>query len=126
MPLVTFNVPAELRDERVAGLCDAVHDALVETAGVPADDRFHVIHRHDPATLRIDPAYLGIGRGPEAVIVEITFRMGRTEQQKRALFAGIARLAQQRAGLRAEDVMVVLTENTSLDWSFGGGVAQYA
>ncbi|MBC7281965.1 tautomerase family protein [Hoeflea sp.] len=126
MPLVTFNVPAELRDDRVAGLCDAVHDALVETASVPADDRFHVIHRHDPVNLRIDPAYLGIGRGPEAVIVEITFRMGRTEHQKRALFASIARLAKARAGLSAADVMVVLTENTSLDWSFGGGLAQYA
>jgi 4-oxalocrotonate tautomerase len=28
--------------------------------------------------------------------------------------------------LRPEDIMVVLTENTSLDWSFGAGVAQYA
>ncbi|KJS17657.1 MAG: hypothetical protein VR78_05905 [Hoeflea sp. BRH_c9] len=126
MPLVKFNVPQSLSQQRLAGLCDAVHEALVATANVPPDDRFHVVYRHDASSLLIDPAFMGITRGPEAVIVEITFRMGRTQQQKQALFRGIARLALARAGMRPYDVMIVLTENTSLDWSFGGGVAQYA
>ena len=126
MPLVTFHIPQTLTEDRVAHLCDAVHESLVATANVPADDRFHVIHRHDRHGLVISPEFLGISRGPEAVIVEITFRMGRTDDQKRALFAGITRLAAARAGLRQEDVMIVLTENTSLDWSFGGGIAQYS
>lgn len=126
MPLVKFNVAYTLSDHRVAGLCDAVHEALVATAKVPSDDRFHVVHRHGATGLLIDPGFMGIERGPEAVIVEITFRMGRTDDQKRALFAEITRLAEARAGLRPEDVMIVLTENTSLDWSFGGGIAQYA
>jgi hypothetical protein len=29
-------------------------------------------------------------------------------------------------GTRREDVMVVLSENDAIDWSFGGGIAQYA
>ena len=29
-------------------------------------------------------------------------------------------------GTRVEDVMVVLSENDAVDWSFGGGIAQYA
>jgi hypothetical protein len=28
--------------------------------------------------------------------------------------------------LRAEDVLIVLTENDPVDWSFGNGIAQYA
>ena len=126
MPLVTFHVPLTLSPERVSALSDAVHETLVAVANVPADDRFHVVHRHDASTLLIDPGFLGIARGPEAVIVTITFRMGRTETQKQALYSGVARLAEARAGLRPDDVMIVLTENTSLDWSFGAGVAQYA
>ena len=126
MPLVTFNVPRSLTRERVTGLCDAVHEALVDIANVPADDRFHILCRHDPLDLQIDRTFLGVNRGPEAVIVEIAFRMGRTENQKRALFNRIATSAFAKAGLRPNDVMIVLTENTSLDWSFGGGVAQYA
>ncbi|KGF70495.1 hypothetical protein LL06_05135 [Hoeflea sp. BAL378] len=126
MPLVTFHVPRSLAPERVSGLCDAVHEALVDIARVPADDRFQILCRHDPADLRIDRTFLGVNRGPEAVIVEITFRMGRTESQKRALFSRIASSAFAKASLRPNDVMIVLTENTSLDWSFGGGIAQYA
>ena len=125
MPLVTFHVPAILQQDRVEALCDAVQDALVMTANVPQDDRFQVVCRHEPSDLRIDRNFLGLKRGPEAVIVEITFRMGRTLHQKQALFRTIARLAHLRAGMRPDDVMIVLTENTALDWSFGGGVAHY-
>ncbi|MCO6409675.1 tautomerase family protein [Hoeflea alexandrii] len=126
MPLVKFNVPQSLADDRVAGLRDAVHEALVATANVPGDDLFHVVHRLDPSSLVLNPSFPGLERSPEAVIVEITFRMGRTETQKQALYRDIARLAQARAAIRPEDVMVVLFENTSLDWSFGSGIAHYA
>lgn len=126
MPLVKFSVPQSLADDRVVGLRDAVHEALVATANVPEDDLFHVVHRLDPSSLILNPSFPGLERSPEAVIVEITFRMGRTETQKQALYRDIARLAQARAAIRPEDVMVVLFENTSLDWSFGSGIAHCA
>ena len=126
MPLVKFNVPQSLPDERVAGLRRAVHEALVATANVPEDDLFHVVNRLDAKSLVVDPDFPSVERSPEAAIVEITFRMGRTDTQKQALYREIVRLAQLKSGFRPEDVMVVLTENTSLDWSFGAGVAHYA
>lgn len=126
MPLVKFNVPQSLPDDRVAGLRHAVHEALVATANVPQDDVFHVVHRLDAKSLVVDPAFPSLERSADAAIVEITFRMGRTDTQKQALYREIVRLAQARSGFRPEDVMVVLTENTSLDWSFGAGVAHYA
>ena len=126
MPLVKFNVPQSLPDERVAGLRRAVHEALVATANVPEDDLFHVVNRLDAKSLVVDSDFPSVARSPEAAIVEITFRMGRTDTQKQALYREIVRLAQLKSGFRPEDVMVVLTENTSLDWSFGAGVAHYA
>lgn len=126
MPLVRFEVPAALAAARVAGLRDAVHAALVAHAGVPADDRFHVVARHEPEALDIDQGFLGVARGPEAVIVAITFRRGRSDDQKRALYRAIASGAETRAGLRPADVMVVVTENGLADWSFGDGIAHYA
>ncbi|GAB5464559.1 tautomerase family protein [Hoeflea alexandrii] len=126
MPLVKFSVPQSLADDRLVGLRDAVHEALVATANVPEDDLFHVVHRLDPSSLILNPSFPGLERSPEAVIVEITFRMGRTETQKQALYRDIGRLAQARAAIRPQDVMVVLFENTSLDWSVGAGVAHYA
>ena len=126
MPLVKFNVPQSLPDDRVTGLRRAVHEALVATANVPEDDLFHVVHRLDVKSLVADPAFPSVQRSADAAIVEITFRMGRTDTQKQALYREIIRLAQAKAGFRPEDVMVVLTENTSLDWSFGAGKAHYA
>ncbi len=58
------------------------------------------------------------------MIVHITFRRGRSDAQKRALYRTIAAKAAQSAGVRAADIMVVLTENDRIDWSFGDGVAQ--
>ena len=125
MPLVQISVPAILsRPDRLA-LAEAVHDAMVATIDVPAADRFQIITEHAGEALVMDPAFPDTDRGAQAAIVHITLRRGRTEAQKRALYAGIAARA-AAAGLRPEDVMVVLSENSPADWSFAEGVAQYA
>jgi len=126
MPLVRFNVPSSLPEDRVSGLRSAVHEALVTAANVPQDDLFHDVHRLETDSFMSDPVFPGMARSADAVVIEIIFRMGRTDVQKQELFSKIARLAQAKAAMRPDDIMVVLTENTSLDWSFGGGVAHYA
>lgn len=126
MPLVTLHVPESLAPDRVAAVSEAVHEALVATVNIPATDRFHVIHRHDATTLIIDPDFPGVQRSGEAVIITIALRIGRTDDQKTALFAEVARLVRAKADIRPDDVMIVLNENTSMDWSFARGVAHYA
>ena len=49
-------------EEELAAIGDAVHEAMVETIGVPADDRFQVITEHRPGWLRYDRHYLGVDR----------------------------------------------------------------
>jgi phenylpyruvate tautomerase PptA (4-oxalocrotonate tautomerase family) len=121
VPLVRISGRHDVQTLRALG--EVVHDALVATIGIPADDRFQILETATDATLIADPAYLGQRREAPA-IVEITLSSGRTNDQKRALYAEIARGA-QAAGIRADDVMIVLHENERVDWSFGGGVAQY-
>ena len=112
---------------RLDALGRAVHDAITETIGVPPDDRFQVLTSHDgtSGSLRYDD-YLGIPRDDGIVYIAITMRAGRTPDQKQALYRRIAELAQQYAGTEPRNVFITLTENTSIDWSFGYGVAQYA
>jgi 4-oxalocrotonate tautomerase len=126
MPLVRLSIPTAFTRERQQAFSNAVHEAMVETINVPAADRFQIVTRHGPDDLVIDPTFLDIERGADAVIVQITLRAGRTDDQKRALYARIVERAERNAGMRRSDVMVVLTENTLPDWSFGDGVAQYA
>ena len=121
MPLVQITGRHDLTTLRALG--DAVHDALVAAVGIPADDRFQVLTSASGETLVADSDYLGHHRESPA-IVEITLSAGRTNDQKRDLYARITRGA-ETAGVRADDIMVVLHENQRVDWSFGGGIADY-
>lgn len=104
-----------------------MHDALGERMGFPPDDRFQVLVGHDgrTGTLHYDD-YLGVHRDDGIVYVAITMRSGRTPAQKKALYRRIAELAHEYAGTEPRNVFITLTENESIDWSFGYGLAQYA
>ncbi|MGW8742074.1 tautomerase family protein [Streptomyces sp. NPDC055794] len=126
MPFVRIDAHGTDAD-RLDALGRAVHDALVETLGIPHDDRFQVLTGHDGtrSALRWDD-YLGVHRDEGIVFVAITLRAGRTSERKQALYRRIAELAETYAGTEPRNVFVTLTENTSADWSLGHGVAQYA
>ncbi|MCW1092440.1 tautomerase family protein [Streptomyces sp. RS2] len=127
MPFVRIDAHGgDTDDDRLDALGRAVHDALVETLGIPSDDRFQVLTAHDAArgTLRHDD-YLGVRRDAGIVFVAITLRAGRTNGRKEALYRRIAQLAEEYAGTEPRNVFVTLTENTSADWSLGDGLAQY-
>lgn len=126
MPFVRIDA-LRADGDRLDALGRAVHDALVETIGFPPDDRFQVLTSHDgiSSTLRYDD-YLGVPRDDGIVYIAITMRSGRTPAQKQALYRRIAELAQEYAGTEPRNVFVTVTENTSIDWSFGYGAAQYA
>jgi phenylpyruvate tautomerase PptA (4-oxalocrotonate tautomerase family) len=112
---------------KLDGLGRAVHDALVEAIGIPADDLFQVLASHDGTSgmFRYDPDYLGVHRDDGLVYIDITMRAGRTTGQKKALYARIAELAGKYAGTEPRNVFVTIHENQFADWSFGDGVGQY-
>jgi 4-oxalocrotonate tautomerase len=126
MPLVRIDVPSNRDASYRRNVSDAVHKALVDVIGVPPDDRFQVVTAHAAEDLIFDPGYLGVTRTPGFIAVQITLRRGRAPEKKRALYRAIADNVSAATGTRAEDVMVVLSENDAIDWSFGGGIAQYA
>jgi phenylpyruvate tautomerase PptA (4-oxalocrotonate tautomerase family) len=126
MPFVRIDALGADSD-RLDALGRAVHDAMVETIDIPSNDRFQVLVSHDGAssTLRYDD-YLGVHHDDGIVYVAITMRSGRTPAQKKALYQRIAELAHEYAGTEPRNMFVTLTENGSVDWSVGDGLAQYA
>ena len=111
---------------RLDGLGRAVHEALIEAIGTPVDDLFQVLasHGENAGTFRYDPDYLGVHRDDGIVYVDITMRSGRTDEQKKALYAKIAELAGKYADTEPCNVFVTIHENQFADWSFGNGVPQ--
>jgi len=125
VPLVRIDA-LRMDRERLDVLGDAVQQALMETIGIPADDRFQILTNHDggASTLR-HGTYFDIPRDDGLVYIDITLRAGRTDDQKKALYARLCHLAGERARVEPRNVFVVLRENAPSDWSLGDGVAQY-
>ena len=118
MPLVRIDVA---KGAEVRGISEAVHKALVEVMGVPERDRFHIVTQYE--SLIFDRGYLDIQR-QNPVFIHIMLSAGRDVALKQKFYGRCADLV-SKAGVRREDVVIVLTENHREDWSFGLGEAQY-
>ncbi|MBY0466703.1 MAG: tautomerase family protein [Burkholderiales bacterium] len=122
MPLIRLTVPDHLPDTQVQALAQAVHGALVACCNVPAQDRFIVVTRLPGSALMLDPHFPNVQRSRDACIVDITLLVGRSNAQKQAFYRHAADAA-ERCGIRPDDLLMSLAENTAMDWSLGRGVA---
>lgn len=126
MPLVRITLRQGKSAEFLRDAANAIHEALVATANVPADDRFQVIDEVPHANLVAHPTYAGVERSDDVMFVEITLNAGRTVEVKRALYAEIVRRLNAAVDVRPDDVLINLVEVTKENWSFGRGIATYA
>jgi len=126
MPLVRISMNAGRPEAVRRAISDAVHQAMVDTIKVPADDKFQILAEHGPGQVVYDAQYLGVKRTDAIVVIQITLNAGRTLEMKRAFYARAAQLMSDKAGVRPEDVVISLTEVTKENWSFGNGLASYA
>jgi 4-oxalocrotonate tautomerase len=126
MPLQRISVVSGRDVAYRQAIADGVHRALVETCGVPPEDRFQIMTEHPPGSLICSPSYLGITHGRAPVFVQVTMNRGRTVAQKKAFYARLADLLAETGKVPRADVIVSLVEVGKEDWSFGEGIAQYA
>jgi 4-oxalocrotonate tautomerase len=126
MPFVRIDLaqgkPAQFRKS----LGDIVYRAMREVINVPDGDKFQVITEHPPEALNITESYLGNHYSKDVVLIQITLNAGRTTEMKKAFFKRIADDCHAQLQVRREDVVIHLVEVAKENWSFGGGVAQYA
>lgn len=125
MPLVRISMRERRKPAQAKAVGEGVHRAMVETIGVPADDRFQIVTEHGPEGLVYSPEYLGIAKTDGLVIIQITLNQGRTVEQKRALYARIAEHLSKDANVRPEDIVINLVEVPKENWSWGRGEMTY-
>ena len=92
MPLVRISLREGKTGEYKKAIADGIHQAMVEAIDAPVQDRFQIVTEHPPGNLIYDPAYLGIQRTDDIVIVQITLSTGRKLAQKRKLFRRITEI----------------------------------
>ena len=86
MPFVRISLHASKSADYRRAIADGIHQAMVETLGVPAQDRFQVVTEHDADGLIYDSNYLGIERTDDVVFVQVTLSGGRMPKQKRDFY----------------------------------------
>jgi phenylpyruvate tautomerase PptA (4-oxalocrotonate tautomerase family) len=126
MPLVRIDILKKTDSGFAKRVGEIVYESMRATINVPEHDHFQVLNEHDSDHLVFDRSYLGIGRTPAFVLIQITLNEGRTLDQKKALYKTIADSLRQRMGVPPGDVFVNLVEVKKENWSFGDGIAQYA
>jgi 4-oxalocrotonate tautomerase len=107
-------------------LGEIVYKAMIDEINVPANDKFQVITEHAAEELNIADSYLGNDYTEDIILIQITLNAGRTIEIKKAFFKRIADDLHAQLNVRREDVVINLVEVAKENWSFGGGVAQYA
>ena len=83
-----------------------------------------MIHEHRPGHIIAEDTGLGLERTDGVVVIQVT-QQGRDDEQKKALYAALAQRLEAEAGVRPADLIVSVVANTSADWSFGLGRAQF-
>ena len=111
-------------DDQVRVLLDTVQQVMEDVFAAPPRDRYQILTEHKPGRLVLEDTGLGLRRSDGVVLIQVV-QQGRTETQKRALYAALADRLQTQAGVRLEDLVVSVVANTRSDWSFGLGRAQF-
>ena len=125
MPLVRINLLEGKTSEYRKQVGQIVYHAMIETLGVPKDDRFQIIAEHSKDNLQFDRDYLAIHRSDDCIFVQITLSTGRTVETKQRFYKAVADGLHEALKLRREDVFINLIEVQKENWSFGNGQAQY-
>jgi len=126
MPLVRVDLVAGKSVEFRKTLGEIIYQAMRDTINVPPNDKFQIITEHAAGEINVADDYLGNSYSRDIMLIQITMNAGRTVEMKKAFFKRIADDIHAQLKVRRDDVVINLVEVTKENWSFGGGIAQYA
>lgn len=97
---------------------------MLERFDAPPGDRYQIIETLPVGSILVEDTGLGIERSDGVVIIHVT-QQGRGVEQKRAIYAALAKRLAAAGLVRLEDLIVSVVHNDREDWSFGMGRAQF-
>lgn len=122
MPFIHTYLPQDTNPAQQEGIVEGIHQALVDSIGMPQDELFNLVSPYAPGQFWFSRTFNGGARSDGVVVIEITMRRGRSDAMKRALYAAIAHNLHQRANVAPQDVFIFTHENDYSDWSVGEGL----
>ena len=126
MPLVRIDLIRGKSPEYRRTVGEIIYNAMLDLINVPKNDKFQIVTEHTPGELNIAESYLGNTYSQDIILIQITLNAGRTVEMKKAFYKRIADDLNAQLQVRRDDVWINLVEVAKENWSFGGGIAQYA
>ena len=124
MPLVRIDVQEGRTPDELRKLADTIQDVMLDVFAAPPRDRYQIITEHARGHIIAEDTGLGLQRTDRIVIIQI-FQQGRSNRQKQAMYAELAKRLEAECGVRGEDLIISVMGNRHVDWSFGLGRAQF-
>ena len=126
MPFVRIDLMRGKSAQYRKTLGEIVYKAMMDVINVPENDKFQVITEHAPEDLNLSAGYLGNHYSDDVILIQITLNSGRSIELKKAFYKRIVDDIDTQLKTRVDDVVINLVEVPKENWSFGGGIAQYA
>src|SRR5262249_17541250 len=126
MPFVRIDLIRGKSVQYRKTLGEIVYKAMLDVINVPKDDKFQVITEHAAEDFNVAESYLGNHYSKDLIFIQVTLNTGRPVELKKAFYKRIADDISAQLKTRPEDVVINLVEVAKENWSFGGGIAQYA
>jgi 4-oxalocrotonate tautomerase len=124
MPVTRIAIRDGKTSEYKQALMDEIYEAMRETVAIKDGDRFMAITEHGQDAFAFGP-FLGIERSDELVQIQIFWAPGKATDDKLAMYRRIVERLGDNPGVRAEDVLISVTETAAENWSFGNGETQF-
>lgn len=122
MPLTRITVREGMSDARLQQLSALYHETLVEVFDVPPEDKFQILEALPARALVYHPHYQTGRRDGDFILFQILAGKPRSTVVKRRLYERLAERLHVDLGIHPDNLMVVIQQNGSEEWSFGRGL----
>ncbi|WP_423821502.1 tautomerase family protein [Salinisphaera sp. SPP-AMP-43] len=119
MPFVNIAILKGHGREYAERVADSVNEAAITALDFPLDDRYQLISEFDSHALQLQK------RSGDRVMLHLVLRSGKTDAQKKAFYRRVTDNLATSPGIDAHNVMITMTENNDIDWSFADGKASF-
>jgi phenylpyruvate tautomerase PptA (4-oxalocrotonate tautomerase family) len=116
MPLVTITLLEGKDQAFIKSLSETIHTAMQETIICPPDVLFHKIHEMKKGHMIYLDNFRSTQRSEDMIWLECNIKAGRSAEQKQAMFKRISNDLYSKLGVRKEDIIIVIRENSPEDW----------
>ncbi|MEC5301512.1 MULTISPECIES: tautomerase family protein [Staphylococcus] len=124
MPLMKIDLIKGREREEIKKILNISYEVMLDTFKAPKGDRYQIVNQHEDYEMQILDTGLGVERTKNVIVFTIITRP-RTQQQKQSFYSELTNKLHDDMGIRKEDIMFSLVENTDEDWSFFNGEAQF-